>query len=657
MRFGVVPNTAIIDATVQINPYIFFQGQTITLFVDRNQPTVLADELVRITVFNPTTSTTVQITSSRGYNISGIGATASYSTGSCLNGMTSCGTAASIANTVSYTIPSGWGLGPGLTFSISPGTQCTAAPCSGATPACTGAGCPGGGGGSTGLSSSGVLTATANATITVLASSLGAVDVFDPYTGNSVLAMGESATIASMSLSVSVSFTAIGGVVNVAPTTKLYFSNTGGGCGGACTNIPGSTLSFRTYGTYTYPTLTVYGANTGVHALKILIPANIMTTSTGSFGGVTPGTSATWVVSVTAGGVTNYSGFFSLFQPLSATPTMSVSPSVGSSPSTTPTPTPTPSLSRGAQPSVSATNSFSSQTPSPFDSTTPTPTPSVTPTASALPCSAGYFPSIFGCAPCSPGTFAPANAAVCSLCPQGTYGSRAGLTSAACSGPCASCPAGSSAPPAATGGSGGGSSSPLTCVTADARALPPSLSLQLWPAAHPENAQRVDLVIAPLGQCQQMTSTATCAAAASLAGEDGTLRYVVGTAAAFHMEADATLTCAWGGGGGRRGHVGAAGDASAGMYVHMWLQSPFSFLHAARSRESQRSLHNASLVAHLRGHAHALAAHNVRHEGVGGEAARLPHERARGDVARLRRRRVVLAAGRVLHGVAQAVDC
>ena len=199
------------------------------------------------------------------------------------------------------------------------------------------------------------------------------------------------------------------------------------------------------------------------------------------------------------------------------------------------TPSPTPST-------TSSPTKTPSTTPSP--TTTPTPTPSVTPTASALPCSAGYFPSLFGCAPCSPGTFAPANAAVCSLCPQGTYGSRAGLTSAACSGPCASCPAGSSAPPAATGGSGGGSSSPLTCVTADARALPPSLSLQLWPAAHPENAQRVDLVIAPLGQCQQMTSTATCAAAASLAGEDGTLRYVVGTAAAFHMEADATLTCA-----------------------------------------------------------------------------------------------------------------
>jgi hypothetical protein len=391
VRFGVVPNTAIINATAQTSPYHFFQGQTITLFVDRNQPTVLADELVRMTVFNPTTSTTVQITSTRGYNISGIGATASYSTGSCINGMNSCGNAASIANTVSYTIPSGWGLGSGLVFSISPGTQCNAQPCSGATPACTGAGCPGGGGGGTGLSSSGVLTATANATITVLASGLRAVDVFDPYTGKSVLGMGANASIATMGMNVSVSFTAVGGVSNTAPTTKLYFSNTGGGCGGSCTNLPGSALSFRTYGTYTYPTLTVSGANTGVHALKILIPANIMTTSTGGFGGVTPGTSATWAVSVTAGGVTNYSGFFSLFQPPSATPSISITPSAGSSPSSTPTPTPTPSLSRGAQPSVTATNSVSrsltmtaSPTPSPTISDSSRPSMSAQPDLAAL---------------------------------------------------------------------------------------------------------------------------------------------------------------------------------------------------------------------------------------------------------------------------------
>ena len=81
-------------------------------------------------------------------------------------------------------------------------------------------------------------------------------------------------------------------------------------------------------------------------------------------------------------------------------------------------------------------------------------------------------------------------------------------------------------------------------VAADARAVPASLGLQLWPAAHPQNPQRADLVVAPLAQCQQMTSAAACAAATSVAGADGVTRYVVGTAAAFNMEADETLTCA-----------------------------------------------------------------------------------------------------------------
>ena len=40
-----------------------------------------------------------------------------------------------------------------------------------------------------------------------------------------------------------------------------------------------------------------------------------------------------------------------------------------------------------------------------------------------------------------------------------------------------------------------------------------------------------------------MTSAAVCAAAATVAGADGVTRYVIGTAAAFNMEADKTLTC------------------------------------------------------------------------------------------------------------------
>ena len=146
-------------------------------------------------------------------------------------------------------------------------------------------------------------------------------------------------------------------------------------------------------------------------------------------------------------------------------------------------------------------------------------------------CAAGFFPVGAVCSPCAPGTYSLAGAQVCALCPAGVFGGAAGLTSAACSGACVGCPAGTAYPPS------------LSCAAADARAVPASLGLQLWPAMHPQNPQRVDLVVAPLAQCQQMTSVAACAAAATVAGADGVTRYVVGTAAAFNMEADETLTC------------------------------------------------------------------------------------------------------------------
>jgi hypothetical protein len=150
------------------------------------------------------------------------------------------------------------------------------------------------------------------------------------------------------------------------------------------------------------------------------------------------------------------------------------------------------------------------------------------------------------CSLCAPGTFSLAGAAACLPCPAGTYGASAGLTSAACSGACAGCAAGTAYPPSSGGGGGGVSGSgggTLSCVAPDARAVPAPLGLQLWPAAHPSNPQGVDLVIAPLATCQQITSAAACSAAASITGADGVARYALGTAAAFNMQAAETLTC------------------------------------------------------------------------------------------------------------------
>jgi hypothetical protein len=153
------------------------------------------------------------------------------------------------------------------------------------------------------------------------------------------------------------------------------------------------------------------------------------------------------------------------------------------------------------------------------------------------PCAAGST-SVAGaaaCTPCYPGTYSLAGAASCTLCPSGTYGGAAGLSSAACSGFCNACPPGSVFPPLA---------SSMSCASNGARSVPAPLGLLLWPGAHPANAAKVDVIVAPLAQCAQLSSSAACAAAASIAGADGIVRYVVGTAAALHLEAAEQLSCA-----------------------------------------------------------------------------------------------------------------
>ena len=194
-------------------------------------------------------------------------------------------------------------------------------------------------------------------------------------------------------------------------------------------------------------------------------------------------------------------------------------------------------------------------------------------TSSCTTCDAGSFsgPGFSACAPCSPGTYSLAGASSCSLCPAGTFGDHAGLATAACSGVCATCTAGSTVagqagpqgpqgPAGATGATGpqgaqgpagppgppGATTiaSPLSCSAGAARAVPSSLGLQIWPAANAANARGVDLLVAPLALCRQMTSEAACAAADTVVGADSVTRFVVGTAAAFNVELAEALTCA-----------------------------------------------------------------------------------------------------------------
>jgi len=156
-------------------------------------------------------------------------------------------------------------------------------------------------------------------------------------------------------------------------------------------------------------------------------------------------------------------------------------------------------------------------------------------------CAAGSFalPGAVTCAPCCAGTYSLAGAAACTLCPAGTFGDRAGLTSAACSGACAACPAGSTRPDPGAG------PTTTTCSAAGARAIPPDLGLQILPAAHPRNPRRVDLVIAPLAVCADLSPGGACATspANAFVGPDGVTRFVVDSAAALHMSAGEMLAC------------------------------------------------------------------------------------------------------------------
>ena len=432
MRFGVVPNTQILDPVQQSltgpKSYVFFGGQKVTIYIDRNQPRVLADELLHVFVTNPSSTTcpvtpTLLTSSSAGYNISGTGAAAASATGG-FGGGGSCGTASggggttacatsSIANTFTYTIPNppsatatsncAWGLGAGVTFNVAPGlTVCTTpGACQGATPKCVagvnnlGTACPTGSTNGLGTSLSGCIApATANATITILASSLTGVDVADPLNANTLVSTAPSTLPFSPPLAapfttglggltagqtVYVTFTTSGTTAYATKTATLLYS----GCtGGRCTTVPGSTtLSFSTGYTFNYPSslTTLPGANTIANggAMNITIPINVQTAQiSNGFGGFnTPPTGAAWVIGVNAGGITSYSSIFNIYvPPASPSPT----PSAGSSPTSTPSVTPTASMSRG---STASSSSTLSKTMTASATSTPTPSPTISDTS------------------------------------------------------------------------------------------------------------------------------------------------------------------------------------------------------------------------------------------------------------------------------------
>jgi len=162
---------------------------------------------------------------------------------------------------------------------------------------------------------------------------------------------------------------------------------------------------------------------------------------------------------------------------------------------------------------------------------------------SCISCTAGSWApqGTTSCSLCPPGTYSLAGASSCLKCQAGYFGNVAGLTSPTCSGTCSSvaaCPAGTAFPPPQSS-----SSSSLVCASGGARALPTNLGLRLWPAAHPQNVRRVDLIVAPDATvCRELNLA--CSDQPSVSFGDGINRYIVGTASELNMEAAEDLSCA-----------------------------------------------------------------------------------------------------------------
>lgn len=144
------------------------------------------------------------------------------------------------------------------------------------------------------------------------------------------------------------------------------------------------------------------------------------------------------------------------------------------------------------------------------------------------------------CILCSAGTYSLSGASSCTPCPAGTYGNSAGLSTSDCTAKCTSavaCPLGTVYPPPAAPILG------LSCLSSGARAVPTSLGLKMLPAAHPSNPRGVDLIIASLSACQQLSSTCSTQTSNTIVGVDLSTQYIVGTSEELHMESSEQLTC------------------------------------------------------------------------------------------------------------------
>ena len=374
--FGVAPNTQILSPAQAADPYTFYVGQTITVYIPKSQPYILQDELIRITV--GAQSNTAITSTGGGGSLGGLNYTSN-------NGIST------------YTIGNSWGTGSGIQLYAAPGGNTVG---KGIAPACSGNGCsPGTTSQTTTVSgmistimnySSPVpptgpptsVTSIPNNGITILPSSLFVEDTYDAVAAT----YASAGPVTVNNQMVWVSFMTAGASGLATPALALYYNATS--CGGGCGSTVQVTVNGKVYQRYFTTTYTSsrtkVGDNTFANggALNYTLPSTLFTTIPGctTWGGCTgvgfpAGNNLMWIWEVKAGGVTNYSNPFRLFMPPPPSATPSTTPSNGASQSPTPSQTGTPALSRGATASTTPSGSLS-QTPS------PSPTWSVTPTVS-----------------------------------------------------------------------------------------------------------------------------------------------------------------------------------------------------------------------------------------------------------------------------------
>ena len=375
--FGVAPNTQILSLAQAADPYTFYVGQTITVYIPKSQPYILQDELIRITV-GAQSNTAITSTGGGGGSLGGLNYTSN-------NGISI------------YTIGNSWGTGSGIQLYAAPGGNTVG---KGIAPACSGNGCsPGTTSQTTTVSgmistimnySSPVpptgpptsVTSIPNNGITILPTSLFVEDTYDAVAAT----YASAGPVTVNNQVVWVSFMTAGATGLATPALALYYNATscGFGCGGSTVQVTVNGKVYQRYFTTTYTSSrTKVGDNTFANggALNYTLPSTLFTTIPGcTSGGCTgvgypAGNNLMWIWDVTAGGVTNYSSPFRLFVPPPPSATPSTTPSNGASQSPTPSQTGTPALSRGATASTTPSGSLS-QTPS------PSPTRSVTPTVS-----------------------------------------------------------------------------------------------------------------------------------------------------------------------------------------------------------------------------------------------------------------------------------